>query len=231
MIEDVLVLVCKRPGLGKGKQRLAAGLGPDAANRIAEAMLACALEDARVWPGSVVIAPANRDDHSWAENLLPEAESNVRIQPQADGNLGQRLNTLDHMLRNAGLKRLFYIGSDAPALGADDYAAAREALVNHDTVLVPSSDGGVVLMASRKPWPELSGLPWSTSSLGLLLEAGCRAAGHSLALLSPSFDVDEEADAIRLITALRQDLRPRRRALLRLVSHLVQFRGGRHAPV
>ena len=94
MIEDVLVLVCKRPGLGKGKQRLAAGLGPDAANRIAEAMLACALEDARAWPGSVMIAPANRDDYSWAKNLLPEAGSKVRVQPQADGNLGQRLNTL-----------------------------------------------------------------------------------------------------------------------------------------
>jgi glycosyltransferase A (GT-A) superfamily protein (DUF2064 family) len=231
MIEDVLVLVCKRPGLGKGKQRLAAGLGPDAANRIAEAMLACALEDARAWPCSVMIAPANRDDYSWAENLLPEAGSKVRVQPQADGNLGQRLNTLDHTLRNAGLERLFYIGSDAPALGAEDYAAAREALVNHDTVLVPSSDGGVVLMASRKPWPELNGLPWSTASLGLLLEAACRAAGHSLALLSPSFDVDEEADAIRLITALRQDPRPRRRALLKLVSHLVQFRGAGHASV
>ena len=168
MIEDVLVLVCKRPGLGKGKQRLAAGLGPDAANRIAEAMLACALEDARAWPGSVMIAPANRDDYSWAENLLPEAGSKVRVQPQADGNLGQRLNTLDHTLRNAGLERLFYIGSDAPALGAEDYAAAREALVNHDTVLVPSSDGGVVLMASRKPWPPAKRLALEHRQSGLV---------------------------------------------------------------
>jgi len=126
---------------------------------------------------------------------------------------------------------LFYIGSDAPVLAAEDYAAAREALVNHDTVLMPSSDGGVVLMASRKPWPELSGLPWSTASLGLSLAAGCRAEGHSLAVLSSSFDVDEEDDVIRLIAALGQDLRLTRRALLRLVSHLVQFPGASRGSV
>jgi len=177
MTEAVLVLVCKRPALGTGKQRLTASLGPEAAKRIADAMLACALEDARAWPGPVVIAPAHMDDQAWAEGLLPEAGSKVRVQPQADGNLGQRLNTLDRTLRAAGLEQLFYIGSDAPAFGADHYAAASDALNHHDTVLVPSSDGGVVLMGSCQPWPGLSGLPWSTPCLGVALADSCRAAG------------------------------------------------------
>ena len=40
MTEAALVLVCKRPASGIGKQRLAASIGGEAANHIAEALLA-----------------------------------------------------------------------------------------------------------------------------------------------------------------------------------------------
>jgi glycosyltransferase A (GT-A) superfamily protein (DUF2064 family) len=223
MIKAALVLVCKRPGLGIGKQRLAASLGREAANRVAEALLACALEDARVWPGTVVIAPAHPEDHVWAEALLAGVHSEVRIEPQAEGNLGQRLNALDCKLRTAGLEKLVYIGSDAPALSAADYAAASEALEHHDSVLVPSSDGGVVLMASRRQWPPLGDLPWSTPCLGMALADCCRGVGQSLAILTHGFDVDEKDDLARLITSLSHDARPARRALHELAGHLVQF--------
>ncbi|MDE2366045.1 MAG: DUF2064 domain-containing protein [Betaproteobacteria bacterium] len=222
MTEAALVLVCKRPGLGIGKQRLATSLGLEAANQVAEALLACALEDAHAWSGPVVVAPAHRKDYDWAEALLPEMHFKVRVEPQAEGNLGHRLSTLDGKLRTAGWEHLVYIGSDAPALDAFDYAAAREALEHHDTVLMPSSDGGVVLMASRKPWPQLGGLPWSTPGLGTALAGCCRAAGQSVAILTQGFDVDEEGDLVRLITALKHDRRPARRALHGLASRLVQ---------
>lgn len=223
MAEAALVLVCKRPGLGIGKQRLAASLGREAANEVAEALLACALEDVRAWPGPVVIAPAHAEDYAWAEALLGEAHPQVRIKPQAEGNLGQRLNVLDGELRAAGLEKLVYIGSDAPELGAADYAAASEALECHDTVLAPSSDGGVVLMASRKPWPSLVDLPWSTPHLGIALADCCRAEGHSVGALPHGFDVDEKDDLVRLIMSLSRDLRPARRTLHELASRLVPF--------
>lgn len=223
MTEAALVLVCKRPGLGIGKQRLAVSLGREAANRIAEALLACALEDARVWSGPVVIAPANTEDYAWAEALLPEIYPRVHIEPQAEGNLGQRLNILDGRLRAAGLKKLVYIGSDAPALGAADYAAVNEALEHHDSVLTPSSDGGVVVMASRRQWPLLGNLPWSTRCLGMALADCCRTAGQSVATLTHGFDVDEKDDLARLIISLSHDRRPARRALHELAGHFVQF--------
>ena len=223
MAEATLVLVCKRPGLGMGKQRLAANLGQEAANRVAEALLACALEDARAWPGPVVIAPAHWKDYAWAEALLAEVHPKGYVQPQVEGNLGQRLNTLDSELRAVGLEKLVYIGSDAPALGAGNYAAASEALECHDTALAPSSDGGVVLMASRKRWPPLADLPWSTACLGIALADCCRAADHSVAILPHGFDVDEKDDLARLIISLSSDRRPARLALHELVSHLVRF--------
>ncbi len=228
MIEAALVLVCKRPGLGIGKQRLAASLGREAANRIAEALLACALEDAQVWPGQVVIAPAHSEDHAWAGALLPQAWPEVRIHPQATGNLGHRLNMLDRELRGAGLEQLVYIGSDAPVLAAADYAAVNDALANYDSVLKPAADGGVVLMASRRRWPPLSDLPWSTSRLGAALADCCRSAGQSVSMLTHGFDVDEEDDLIRLITALEGDSRPARCALRTLVGEIIQLREADH---
>lgn len=227
MTKAALVLVCKRPASGIGKQRLAASLGLEAASRIAEALLACALEDAREWPGPVIIAPSHPEDCAWGGGLLPQ-RSKVHIEPQTTGNLGQRLNALDHKLRMSGLEQLVYIGSDAPLLGADDYAAARDALAYQDVVLKPAADGGVVLMASRQPWPMLSGLPWSTACLGAALADCCRAAGQSVATLTHSFDVDQQDDVVRLIAALKTDQRPARSALRILARDLVRLTEENH---
>ena len=230
MTGAALVLVCKRPAVGVGKQRLAASVGGEAANRIAEALLACALEDARAWPGPVIVAPADPADHAWASALLPWAQGRpkIRVAPQTNGNLGQRLNALDHELRGSGLEQLVYIGSDAPLLAAPDYAAVYEALMNYDTVLKPAADGGVVLMASRQRWPSLSGLPWSTARLGAALANRCRSAGQSVINLTECFDVDEEDDVIRLIEALNADQRPARRALHGLACDLAHWRERSH---
>lgn len=222
MTKAALVLVCKRPASGMGKQRLAASMGREAANCIGEALLACSLEDAQDWPGPVVIAPSHTADYAWAGRLLPYKRQKVRVQPQTCGNLGQRLNALDTVLRDGGLEHLIYIGSDAPALAAVDYTAAREALLEYDVVLKRAVDGGVVLMGSRRPWPSLSGLPWSTADLGSTLADCCRAAGQSVVILPEGFDVDRQDDVVHLITALKTDQRPARRALHRLTSDLVK---------
>jgi glycosyltransferase A (GT-A) superfamily protein (DUF2064 family) len=223
MTEIALVLVCKRPRLGIAKQRLAACLGQATAKRIADALLACALEDACDWPGPVVIAPAHPSDYAWAASLLPQ-QPNIHIVPQPDGNLGERLNAIDQNLRHRGLERLIYIGSDAPVLAAADYAAARAALLTHDSVLKPAADGGLVLMGSRRHWPMLDAMPWSTRHLGSSLAGCCRESGQSLAMLSQGFDVDEGKDVFRLIAELKADERPARRALHELTCDIVSMR-------
>lgn len=214
--EVALVLVCKRPTLGVGKQRLAAAIGMERAYHVAQALFACALEDAKNWHGPVVIAPASAEDCQWAASVMTTSEK-VWIQPQTTGNLGQRLNGLDNMLRDKGLKQLVYIGSDAPLLTDNDYAACRAALRHHDTVLIPAIDGGVVLMASHCPWPVLVDLPWSTHRLGATLTACCRRTGQSVALLAQSSDVDELENCLQLVTLLQNDERPARNQLHALV--------------
>lgn len=199
----------------------------DVAKLVAEALLACALEDACNWPGPVVIAPASLDDYDWAVTLsipLP-----VMILPQVSGNLGQRLNVLDSALRSKGMKQLVFIGSDSPGLAQTDYVAVINALQCDDTVLKPALDGGVVLMASNCPWPELTDLPWSSSSLGEALANSCQEAGHSVATLDEGFDVDEPEDLIKLISVLSNEQRPARRALHTLICDVIQIKETKHA--
>ena len=207
------MVFCRRPRLGEGKRRLARTLGAPQALAIAQALLECALEDALAWPGALVIAPENPAEASWAHSLLERA----RVQPQPPGNLGERLNAVDAAVRALGHEHVLFIGSDAPSLTVSDLCAAHTALHASDVVLIPARDGGVTLMGSRLPWPDLASLPWSEPTLGEALEECCRSHGRSVTRLPDSYDVDEPSDLLTARHALAADPRPARRRLHELL--------------
>ncbi|WP_210395367.1 TIGR04282 family arsenosugar biosynthesis glycosyltransferase [Motiliproteus sediminis] len=215
---STLVLVCKRPLQGQGKQRLAATLGTAVAQRIAEALLACALEDAEVWPGDVVVAPSTPEDAAWAAGLLAR---DCQIIPQSSGNLGQRLQQLDQHLRRQQHERILYIGSDAPILSPLHFKAAQQQLARTEVVLSAAEDGGVVLMGASRPWPPLADLPWSCDNLGDSLRQRCVSAGLSCGYIAPGYDIDVERDLYRLVRDLQQDSRPARADLYLLLGRLL----------
>lgn len=205
----VLVLFCKRPALGIGKQRIARDLDSQRALAVSELLLDAAVEDLRAWPGPVVIAPAEASDRDWAAALLPEAQ----VVDQGEGNLGQRLNKVDEELRAAGAKRVVYIGSDAPGLNGETLRNAAAALDESCAVLIPAEDGGVTLLGSRCPWPALEALPWETSELGTALQDCCRDAGWRVTCAGVGRDIDTWSDLRRELPRLNQDARPARQAL------------------
>lgn len=206
-----LVLFCRRPAPGEGKQRLAAGIGREPAAAAAELLLAAAVEDLNDWPGPVAVAPARESDHDWASALLARPGE---ILNQGDGNLGARLNAVDRELRRRGARRLIFIGSDAPELSPGDYAAARAALDTADVVLGPALDGGVTLMGANEAWPALDALPWSTEQLGSALATICEQHGRRVHNLEPRADVDVAADLERAEQILGSDTRPARQRLV-----------------
>lgn len=205
-----LVLFCRRPSPGIGKQRLAGTLGNARALAIASALLECALEDVADWPGALVISPACQEDLEWAEALIARPKW---LLPQPEGNLGQRLRQVDAETRRLGFARVLFIGSDAPSLQLGDLLAARDALAEADVVLIPATDGGVALMGSRTPWPDLAGLPWSEPALADALERECRTNASSVVRLASSYDIDEVADLAQAAEALANDVRPARKRL------------------
>ncbi len=214
-----LVIFCKKPTLFQGKQRLAKSLGAEQALAFAQSFLNCALEDAHDWPGPVVLSPASLGDKEWASALL-DRDHLVLAQPE--GGLGERLQTIDQELRARGYDQLIFIGTDGPALTASHYAEARKALNLNDVVLCPASDGGVAIMGSRVSWPDLQHLPWSSDRLGQALEAQCRGKGLSVKNITPSYDVDVEADLVKLWQDLSVDFRPARQQLHQQLSEFLE---------
>ncbi|NQY35528.1 MAG: DUF2064 domain-containing protein [Alteromonadaceae bacterium] len=219
--EYTLVLLCKRPALNFSKQRLAVTIGAQEALIFAEHFLCCALEDLTQWPGQVVISPANAGDVEWVSQLLKLSEvkasglkSRALILEQQAGNLGQRLNKLDQQLRQLGHHHILFIGSDAPILSPQDYQQVTTALSQNDIVLAPAVDGGVTIMANRKPWPSLKKLPWSTDKLRDALTLLCEKNQLSVRLTRFSYDIDLEKQLHQLAIDLIKDIRPARQALV-----------------
>ncbi|REL34642.1 TIGR04282 family arsenosugar biosynthesis glycosyltransferase [Thalassotalea euphylliae] len=217
-----LVIMCKRPKLHQGKQRLAQTIGADAAFDIAQLLLACAIEDAQAWSGNVVLAVAHQEDLAWGQALIRQAkEPQAQVIYQGGGNLGQRLNHIDKHLRSQGHQKLVFIGTDAPMLRQAHYVGLADMLAKDDIVLNMAADGGVVIMSNAQPWPDLTNLPWSSSYLGASLAACCHSWGLSVGYHTPGYDIDEKCDLITLYRDLAGEQRPARQKLLQYIATIL----------
>lgn len=201
-----LVLMFKSPE--RSKRRLAEEIGP-LASKAAHLLLNCAAEDLAGWPGPVCLAPAERGD----ERGLEDVGGTVLIVEQRGANLGERINAVNTELWSRGIRRQLFIGIDCPELGQEYLREAAAALDEHDAVFGPAVDGGAVLMASRRRWPELRELAWSSARLLEELTVVCRAEGWTTASMAARADVDSAADLLALGPKLRADERAARRAL------------------
>jgi glycosyltransferase A (GT-A) superfamily protein (DUF2064 family) len=215
--QPTLVVFCKRPKLGQGKQRLAASIGAAKAFQIAVALLDCALEDAQGWEGPVVIAVASQIDKHWAASLL---KRDVTVMVQPEGNLGIRLNTIDTRLREQGHGELVFIGTDAPILDHTIYQSVIKKLNTKDVVLSKADDGGVTIMANGAKWPDLEELGWSTHTLADDLANACHQKRLSLCYVAATYDIDVEADLYRLALELGKDSRLSRRQLVKQINNI-----------
>jgi len=204
-----VVLMMKSPA--RSKRRLAEHIGAPRATEVARRLLECAREDLMAWPGLKCVAPSAADECVDA----PPADAVV---VQSGGNLGERIQYVNEELLRLGFERQLYIGIDCPRLDIAYLERAAAALGDHDTVLGPAADGGVVLMGVRRRWPSLAALPWSTSALFEALQTACAASGSSAATLPCLDDVDTLGDLVALRTELAGDARPARRALARWLA-------------
>jgi glycosyltransferase A (GT-A) superfamily protein (DUF2064 family) len=178
--DDTCIVLClKAPA--RSKRRLAAEIG-DLATTAAAHLWECALEDLKNWPGSVYYSPADAEDAAWLDAQLGPGSATVL---QRGDNLGERINHVDNTLRERGEKNIIFVGTDCPAMETAYLQQAASSLANHNVVLGPATDGGVVLMGASRAWPALTGLPWSTPSLYDALARLCDDQGRSVEILEP----------------------------------------------
>jgi rSAM/selenodomain-associated transferase 1 len=98
------------------------------------------------------------------------------------------------------------IGTDCPALAADDLHEAFRALHSgHDAVLGPSADGGYYLIGLRRPEPQLfSDMQWGTPSVLDTTRARLRSSNMRWHELRTLHDIDTPTDLIHLPETLKQ---------------------------
>jgi glycosyltransferase A (GT-A) superfamily protein (DUF2064 family) len=123
----------------------------------------------------------------------------IRID-QGKGDLGHRMH---RALARFPHGRAAIIGSDIPAAGPDDLAAAFRALGSAEAVFGPAEDGGYWLigLGPRRPARPFAAVRWSTAHA--LADTLSNFRGRRVAMLRPLSDIDSADEWASLPTLWR----------------------------
>lgn len=197
----ILALLAKAPVAGKVKTRLIPCLGAQGSANLARRMLEHgiatsqqAIEEDEHLSLLLCLSPAI-SDLSWSLVAMPDGVTSVE---QVAGDLGARMSAAVDACLSAG-HNIILLGCDCPALTTENLHWANKALLTHDSCMIPSLDGGYVLLGLRRALPPLfQNMPWSTPQVAALARQCLTQHGFSLAEASPLMDIDEAADLVHL---------------------------------
>lgn len=199
-----LLVFARAPVVGQAKTRLIPALGPEGATRLHGRLVWRALEVASgSGAGPVELWCAPDCSHEFFQEC--RRSFGCQLQPQTDGDLGQRMRAA----LEAGLPAVL-LGSDAPGLTADTVRTAVESLVRgSDCVLVPALDGGYVLIGLAVPAPRLfEGIGWGGSDVLEQTRRRCKQLGLRFVELVPCPDIDRPEDLVHCPPELLRGLMP-----------------------
>jgi rSAM/selenodomain-associated transferase 1 len=157
---NVACMMLKAPRPGLVKTRLAREVGEPEATRIYRSLVE--LQMSRLgagWQIEIHHAPsdAEREMRSWLGN-------GHHYEPQADGDLGERMRAAMIGAFGRGACRVVFLGGDCPYVDGDVLRVALAALDAAEVVLGPATDGGYYLLGMKWPLPSLfEGIDWGTS--------------------------------------------------------------------
>ncbi|HQR55276.1 MAG TPA: TIGR04282 family arsenosugar biosynthesis glycosyltransferase [Burkholderiaceae bacterium] len=121
-------------------------------------------------------------------------ELGIEIQPQPDGDLGDRMLAALRHAEGCGRAGIV-IGTDCPAQSPSDIARAGALLSEYDVVLQPAHDGGYVLIGMALPRPEIfADMPWGTGAVLAKTRERISALGLRHAELTALPDLDRPED-------------------------------------
>ncbi len=135
-----LLVMAKAPIPGTVKTRLR--LEPEDAARLQAALTTDTVEKARSL-GPTTVAGAPKDRLDLLSRILPP---DVRLIPQPEGDLGERMLSAATKLFEESPEPVLILGTDAPTLPPQAILRATQALSTHDLSIIPSYDGGYVLL-------------------------------------------------------------------------------------
>jgi len=201
-----LVLFAKSPRPGRVKTRLRPALGDAPTVELYRAFVCDQLRLLDSFRPDCEVELCT--DGPWPRDV--EFDRLVRgatVTGQGPGDLGSRLLRCFERTAREGARATVIVAADAPTLPRSRVQRAfRELDTGAPAVLVPSDDGGYVLLGLRRPLPGLfREVPWGGADvLGVTLRRA-RESGVALEQLAPWYDVDDETGLRRLRAEL---LRP-----------------------
>jgi rSAM/selenodomain-associated transferase 1 len=202
-----LFVMAKAPRRGRAKTRMVAdGLDPELVALLAEAFLLDTLRACRRVAGTqLAVCFTPREAEGDFRELAPD----LRLVPQAEGDLGARVVAAFDAAFALGADRAVVIGSDTPHLAPAALERAFRELARDGCVLGPAEDGGYYLIGLAEPRPELfRAVEWSTPRVLAQTLERARDARLAVHLLDPLHDVDSAADLARLAHLLGPDGEP-----------------------
>jgi len=194
VISNAVLIFVRAPVAGRVKTRLAAEIGADAALRVYRRLAQHAAAEARAL-GPVVAVRIHFTPADEGNEVRAWLGGGAEYLPQAEGDLGERMQAAFEAAFAAGFRRVVIIGSDLPGLSRSVLQRAFEEMDTHDAVLGPARDGGYYLLGMLEMIGGIfDGVPWSTPRVLDATLARLRDAGASVAMLETLADVDEAAD-------------------------------------
>ena len=207
-MKTCVVVFGREPLPGKVKNRLAAGIGAEAAARIYAAILKHTLDVTKNSGGRVVLSLADVPMGSWARNL------DVAIEVQRGKDLGDRMEDAFARRFAEGEGRVMVVGSDCPWFTAGHIARASAKLGGMDAVIGPATDGGYWLVAQRPPGlPIFTQIPWSSPDTLERTRNRIAALGGTWSELEELVDIDTVDDLELVLDHPRTPGKLRRRLL------------------
>jgi len=190
MNDKALIIFVKKPEIGKVKTRLAESIGDEQALEVYHKLLekTLAVTQSLIVDKFVYYTPEIVHDDLWNDDLYFKAL-------QAEGDLGQKMQTAFEERLAAGYQQVCIIGSDCYQLSSRILEQAFDALEQHDVVIGPSSDGGYYLLGMKELVPSLfSNKSWSSEKVLEQTVADVKQQQLSCFLLPELTDVDREED-------------------------------------
>jgi len=187
------IIFAKAPLAGFAKTRLIPALGQEDAAALARNMLIDTLHEAISADIGVVelcVTPTIQDS-AWQGVTLP---TGIEISDQGEGDLGERLSRSVARLALNG-ESVLLIGTDCVEMTGSLLRNAAQALLEHDSAIHCTTDGGYALLGLNRYNPLLfSDMPWSSNDVASLTLDRIRKFGWSLHVGEVLRDVDEPQD-------------------------------------
>lgn len=187
-----LIIFTRYPAAGRVKTRLIPALGPEGAATLYRQMVEHTVWQARSLPNAEIVICFTGGTLATLQDWLG---ADLSYQPQAEGDLGDRMAAAFADAFQAGCTHVVIIGTDCPELDTGLLQSAFTQLQSADLVLGAATDGGYYLVGLRQPQPELfQGIAWSTAAVRQQTIALAEQLQLKTAILPLRSDVDVPAD-------------------------------------